>query len=92
MDNSILLDIEKNPLAWKAECPRCGSAVNMKYVLALSPILGVTILPHFYCPCTRFQVMELIPVELTPSRRILLARIFLFNIFKSMAKKVNKCQ
>ena len=92
MNNSILLDIERNPLAWKVECPKCGSSVNLKYALALSPILKTAILPQFYCPCTRFQEMELLPISLTFSRRILLTRVFLSNIFEAMARRVSRCQ
>lgn len=60
----ILQDIEKHSLDWSIECPKCGSLVNAKYALALAPTLGVTILPHFYCHCSRFQVMDPKPNKL----------------------------
>ena len=72
MTNSALLrDIEAHPTCWVLECPKCGSLVNAQYALALSPILGATTLPHFYCPCGRFQIMSPRPSKVA-SRQTLL--------------------
>lgn len=86
MKDFVLTDIERNPLAWEMRCPKCGSVVNGKYALGLAPILGSSILPYFYCHCTRFQTMEPRPIQLSFWKRMLVFRIWLFDLFEFMTR------
>jgi len=90
MDGSsiILRDIERSSLDWKLVCPKCGSFVSAKYALALAPILGVTILPYFYCHCTRFQVMEPQPSQLTFHRIVIILYTFTTVLLASMVNYI----
>jgi len=82
--NSVLRDIERNPTAWVIECPKCGSLVNAKYMLALGPMLGVAILPHFYCHCSRFQVMNPRPAKLASSQTVIILYSFMVTVLTKM--------
>ena len=89
-NNSLILrDIEKNPLEWLIECPKCRSMVNAKYALALAPTLGATyILPHFYCHCTRFQIMEPRPAKLVSFQIIVIVYAFIIILISKMINYV----
>lgn len=89
----ILNDIEKHPLAWVLECPKCGSTVNAKFALALSPELGLTyILPYFYCHCNRFQLMEPRPIKLMSYQVILITISFFHLVLTGMTNYILKRQ
>ena len=84
----ILRDIQKNPLQWKLECPLCSSFISAKYALALAPILGIDILPYFYCHCTRFQVMEPRPAKLVSFQIVVVFYTFITAVLTSMVRYV----
>lgn len=86
----VLKDVERSPLPWKLLCPRCGSSVSAKYMLDLSPMLGIAILPHFYCPCARFQIMKLVPVRLVSFQGLLISYAFITSALACMMNKVFK--
>ncbi len=86
-NNVIIRDIERNPLRWKMECPKCGSFVSAKYALALAPVLGVKILPHWYCHCTRFQVMNLVPSKLSSFQVI----VAFYSFINAILAKIINC-
>lgn len=54
-------DVSKlsHPTNFILSCPKCGSSVNLTYALKLAPTLGIKMLDTFYCPCDRFQTMQL---------------------------------
>ncbi len=66
MKEENLSDLLENPTRYQLVCPECKSSCNIKYVLGLSPILELEILPHFYCPSHRYVKMEVqeIPIAL----------------------------
>ena len=82
-------DMERNPIAWVLECPRCGSLVNLKYALTLAPTIGLPrLLPCFYCPCSRFQVMTLRPARVSSCQALFLVGFFFAVLLSHMTEYV----
>lgn len=80
----ILADITRHPTDWFIECPKCGSIVNAKYAFSLAPTLGVEILPHFYCHCARYQIMNPRPAKLYSAQTTFVICSFFFALLVRM--------
>jgi hypothetical protein len=72
--DAIQYDMQKNPTKWIMECPKCGSVVNIKYVLNLCIVFERNVLDHYYCPCDRFQKMALKPAHIFSFQSLLIYR------------------
>jgi len=53
-------DMVSHPTKYLFVCPKCGSSVNLSYALKILPTIGISIRDHFYCPCERYQLMEIL--------------------------------
>jgi C4-type Zn-finger protein len=84
MNNTIMNDIEKHPLDWVMECPKCGSTVNARYALSIAPYIGVAILPYFYCHCTRFQTMIPRPSKVASRQTVITCGSFTSSVLMRM--------
>lgn len=91
VEKYILDNVNNNQLSWILECPKCGAMVNAKYAIELTNTKKENIIQYYYCPCNRYQIMELCPAKIMSYQTIILIYVFIKKLCRNMTKYVFNC-